>query len=73
MAKFFVKLKKPCFWPIFCQFSQFWGQKKFFLENLALSCTTSYGVLAPYQNLEKTNDIIPRKHLDRRIDERTDR
>ena len=33
-------------------FPNFWG-KKFFPENLALSCTTSYGFLAPGQNLEK--------------------
>ena len=26
-----------------------------------MSCTTSYGFLAPSQNLEKTNDTIPRK------------
>ena len=44
------------------------GQKKFFLENLALSCTTSYGFLAPFQNLEKTNDTIPRKCLHRRTE-----
>ena len=49
MTKFFNKLKKPCFWPI----SQFLGQKK---------CSgTSYGFLATCQNLEKTNDTIPRK------------
>ena len=44
------------------------GSKKKFLENPALSCTTSYGLLAPCQNLEKTNDTIPQKHLDRRKD-----
>ena len=36
-----------------------------FLENPALSRTTSYGFLAPCQNLEKTNDTIPRKRPDR--------
>ena len=46
-------------------FPNFWD-KKLFLENPALSCTTSYGFLAPYQNLEKTYDTIPKKHLDRR-------
>ena len=35
----------------------FWG-KKIFLENLALSCTTPYGFVAPCQNLEKVNDTI---------------
>ena len=34
---------------------------------------TSYGVLKPFQNLEKTNDPIPRKHSDRWADGRTDR
>ena len=55
MTKFFNKFKK-----FFGPFSQFWGEKSF-LENLALSNTTSYGFLAICQNLEKTNDTIPRK------------
>ena len=42
------------------------GGKKFFLENPALSHTTSYGFWVPCQNLDKTNDTIPRKCLDRR-------
>ena len=42
MTKFSNKFKKTCFWPILGPFSQFLGQK-IFLENLALSCTTSYG------------------------------
>ena len=29
------------------------GATKIFLENPAPSCTPSYGILAPYQNLEK--------------------
>ena len=41
------------------------GTKKIFLENPALSHTTSYGFLAPSQNLEKLNDTIQRKRLDR--------
>ena len=49
------------------------GVKKIFLENPALSCTTSYGFLAPCQNLEKVNDTIQRKRPDRRTDRRTDR
>ena len=61
MTKFSNKFKKPCFWPIFPIF----GAKKIFLENPALSCTTSYGFLAPYQNLEKANDTIQRKRPDR--------
>ena len=53
------------------------GAKTKFLENPVLSRTTSYWFLAPCQNLEKTNDAIPRKHPDRwkdgRMDGRTDR
>ena len=42
MTKFFNKFKEHCFWRIFGPFSQFWGQKIFFPENLVLSHTTSY-------------------------------
>ena len=70
MNKFFNKLKKSCFWPILCPFSQFWGQKNFFLQNLALSCTTLDDFLALYQHLEKTNHTIPRKRPDRQEDRR---
>ena len=38
-----------------------------------MSCTSSYGFLAPCHNLEKTKDAIPRKHLDRRKDGQKDR
>ena len=62
MTKFSNKFKNPCFWPIF----PILGAKKIFLENLALSCTTSYGFLTPCQNLEKFNDTIQRKCPDRR-------
>ena len=68
MTKSFNKFKKPCFWLIFGPFSQILGQKNFFPENPALSRTTSYGLLAPCQNSEKTNDTIPRKRLDGRTD-----
>ena len=64
MTKFFSIFKNPIlthFWPTFPVL----GAKKFFLGNPALSRTTSYGFLASCQNLEKTNDTIPRKHLDR--------
>ena len=47
IARFFNKFKKPCFWPIFGPFPQFGRQKTFF--------QTSYGFLAPCQNLEKEN------------------
>ena len=65
MTKFSNKFKKPYFWPILGPFSPIYGAKKIFLENLALSHTTSYGFLAPCQNLEKVNDTIQRKRLDR--------
>ena len=46
--------------------------KKNFLGNPALSHTTSYGFLAPSQNLEKLKDTIQRKRLDRWKDGWTD-
>ena len=74
MTKFFQYIQKTLslthFWSIF----PIWGGgKNFFLENPALSCTTSYGFLASCQNLEKNNDTIPRKHLDRWKDRRKDK
>ena len=73
MTQFPNKFKKPYFWPIFPIF----GAKNIFLENLALSHTTSYGFLAPCQNSEKVNDIIqricPDRWKDRRTEERKDR
>ena len=68
MTPFSNKFKKLWFWPIFPIF----GAQKIFLENLALSRTTSYGFLAPCQNLEKANDTIQRKRPDRRTGGRTD-
>ena len=66
MTKFFNKknLFLAHFWSIF----QILGPKNIFSENLALSHTTSYGFLAPCQNLEKTE-----RRTERRMDERTDR
>ena len=64
------KFKNPCLRLVFGSFSQL------FLENLALSCTTSYEFLAPCQNLEKTNDKIPSKcpnKQDRQKGKRTER
>ena len=40
-------------------FSPFFGQRNFLLINLAQSHTTSYGLLTPWQNSEKTNTLIP--------------
>ena len=72
MKKFSNKLKKTLFWPIWGHFPNFWG-KKIFLKNLVLSCTTSYGFLAPCQNLEKVNDTIHRKCPERQKDRWKDR
>ena len=60
MSKFFSKFKNPFFGPFLVYFPNF-GGKSLFLRNPALSRTTSYGFLEPSQNLEKTNDTIPRK------------
>ena len=72
MTKSFNILKKPLFlthfWPIFPIF----GAENFFLENPAVSRTILHGFLASCLNLEKTNDTIPRKCLDRRKDGRKD-
>ena len=67
MNKFFNKFKKPYFWPILPTFEAI-----FFPKNLTLSHTTSYRFLEPCQNLEKTNDTIPKKHLDKQKGGRTE-
>ena len=69
MTTFLSKIKKPCFESNFGPFSQF---LEIFWE-IQPSCTTSHWFLAPCQNLEKTNDTIPRKHLVRWKDRRKDR
>ena len=72
MTKFFnrfKKLSKTVFDPFLVHFPNFFG-KIFFLENPVLLRTTSYGFLVPCLNLEKTNDTIPRKRLERRKDGR---
>ena len=51
--------------------SPIFGSKKL-PQKIWLSHTTSHGIVAPCQNLEKINDTIPRKCLDRRKDGRTD-
>ena len=68
MNKFSNKLKKTLFFAHFGSIFPIFGAKKNFLENLALSCTTSFGFLAPCQNLEKVNDTIQRKCPDRQKD-----
>ena len=54
---FFNKFKIPVFGP-------FSGGKRFFQKILLLQ-TISYGSLAPWKNLGKTNDAIPEKGWDR--------
>ena len=66
--KIFQYIQKALFLAHFQPIFPIFGAKKFFLENPALSRTTSYGFPAAYQNLEKTNDTIPRKLSDRRKD-----
>ena len=69
MTNFSINSKKPVlahFWSIF----PILGANFFSPENQILPCTTSYGFLAQGQNLEKTNDTIPRKCLDRRMEGR---
>ena len=68
MTKFSNKLKKTLFLANFGSIFPIFGAKKTFLENTALSNTTSYGFLAPYQNLEKVNDAIQRKPLGKRME-----
>ena len=54
MTKFSNKLKKTVLTHFGSIFPIF-GVKKVFPENLALPHTTSHGILAPCQNLEKIN------------------
>ena len=70
MNKFSNKLKKNCFGPFSTHYSNF-GDEKIFPENPALLHTTSHGVLAPCQTLEKINSALPRKRSDRRKDGQT--
>ena len=67
------KFKKPCFWPILGPFSQFLGQRKISWKIWLCHAQLHYGFLAPYQNLERVNDAIQRKRLDRWKDRRMDR
>ena len=66
MNKFSNKLKKNYFGPFSTHYSNF-GDEKIFPENPALLHTTSHGVLAPCQTLEKINNALPRKRSDRRL------
>ena len=60
MTKIYNKFK-----TFFIHFPNFGVQKKKKLWKIQLSRTTSYGFLVPWQNLEKTNDTIPKKQQDR--------
>ena len=67
ITEFYSKFKKPIFGPFLVPFPKLTG-KNYFPESLVLSCTTSYGFLEPYQNLQKTNFIFPENaHTFRRL------
>ena len=68
MTKFFEIRKKSHFWPILPIF----GAMRILLRNPAVSRTSPHSLLSSCQKLEKTNDQIPRKLPDRRMDVRTD-
>ena len=72
MTKFFNKFKKIYFWHTFPILGQKFIFILYFYLFLALSGITSYGFLAPCQNLEKAPDPIPRKRPDRRTDGKMD-
>ena len=61
------KFKKPCFWPIFPMF----GTKKISWK-IWLCHAQLHVFLAPCQNLEKVNNTIQRKCLDRQTEGWTD-
>ena len=68
MTRFFKKMKKKYFWPIF---SNFWAKE--LLWKIWLCHVKSYGLLAPCQYLDKTNSIIPRKSPDGKTDAKMNR
>ena len=71
MTIFFNKLKKHCFGRFSVHFPNFGGKKNF--SGKSGSATHNfilYKFLVPWPNLEKTNDTIPRKRLDRRTNRR---
>ena len=70
MTKFYFKFKKPYFWPFLAHFPNFGGKKVF--HKIELLCTTSLGFLVLWQNSEKFNDPISRKHPDVRRQRWTD-
>ena len=64
----FHQVQKTLFLTLFGSIFPIFEAKKIFPEIPALSHTTSYGFLAPCQNLEKIDYTIPRKCPDRRKD-----
>ena len=56
------KISNFAFVPFSDHLRNFFG-KKYLPKNLALSHTTLYRFLTPCQNLEKTNNPLPRKRL----------
>ena len=71
MTRFFKKFKKPFFDPFLVHFPNFEG-KKIFSRKYGSVMHNFIWVSSISQNLEKTNDTIPRKRPDRRKNERTD-
>ena len=63
-TEFSINLKKK---PIFSPFWAISGAKEIF-QKIQLLHTTSYGFLTQFPKLEKTNDSISRKHLNRQTD-----
>ena len=62
ISNFSINSKIPISLCLFSQFLVYF----FFSKNSLLPCTTSCGFQTPCPKLEKDNDSIPRKSLDRR-------
>ena len=71
MTKFFNKFKKPCFWSTFGPFSQFLSKINFSGKSGSVTYNFIW-ISSIMPKLKKTNDTIPRKHLDRRTDGKMD-
>ena len=71
-AKFSNAIKKPYSWPIFCHFPHFGGKNFFFQKIRLFHAQYHMGLpLTPCWVSEKTNEPIPRKHLDGKTDGQT--
>ena len=71
MTRFFKKFKKPFFDPFLVHFPNFEG-KKIFSRKYGSVMHNFIWVSSISQNLEKTNDTIPRKRPDRRKSRKTE-